>query len=35
LKPCILYPEVPHELAERVHLLLGFSGKHPLRYLFY
>ena len=35
LKPCVLYPEVPHELAERVHQLLGFSGKHPLRYLFY
>ena len=35
LKPCILYPDIPHELAERVHQLLGFNHKHPLRYLFY
>jgi hypothetical protein len=35
LKPCIIYPEVPRELAEEVHKLLGFTNKHPLRYLFY
>jgi len=35
LKPCIIYPDVPHEVAEKVHQLLGFNNKHPLRYLFY
>jgi len=35
LKPCIIYPDVPRELAEHVHQLLGASKKHPLRYLFY
>ena len=35
LKSCVIYPEVSLELAEKVHGLLGFKNKHPLRYLFY